>query len=585
MNKEDLLKKIQKEFEGVKLNKDYILPEEDHADTSRWYFDEKQVDYNLTENEWIQQEIDNIKKSNWFLEDKIEAIKAIQEKRKMVNRYKSPINIPLNYLEKYYCGFYFVKTEAYLFYTPSMMIHSLCDAEVVGSFSFAAWIGRLSWGDTKELLKHFNPRQFRILIEFLEYVINVSMTPEIEFESIVEKEQLEASLQKLKKIGLVMNTEILIEEIKKEFKAISLGECYTLLEEHYAYMNHQYFNEMGSDSISEKEKINVVLKDDQAEALKAIQGKQKILNRYPNPIAIPFIYLEHYYTGFTQLKSEAYLFYTPSMMLHTISSKDVLHSLSFQSWLYHLSESDNKKLLQSFSKKQIDILIDFLLYIDSLNSNDIEPNEIKKCLMNIQILKSHGKDTLLKKVKQSFKDVTLGEVYTLVEEDYADTSHWHFDEKIINSKLTEVEWIRQEIDNIKKSSFFLEDKTEAMRAIQEKRKMVNRYSNPLEIPTNYLNKYATGFSFLQPQAYLFYTPSIMIHALNNIDELHSNGSYSWLCKLSWSHTDKAFLKCFSQSQIEDLIDFLRYVAHLCIGDNIKSIVLSCLDKIKALHIN
>ncbi|MFY0084830.1 hypothetical protein ABTP93_22390, partial [Acinetobacter baumannii] len=72
------------------------------------------------------------------------------------------------------------------------------------------------------------------------------------------------------------------------------------------------------------------------------------------------------------------------------------------------------------------------------------------------------------------------------------------------------------------------DQEEAIQAIKEKRKMANRFSNPLEIPSLYLNMHFTGFSYLTPQAYLFYSPAIMKHYLNEPDSLYSNSFRWWL---------------------------------------------------------
>lgn len=176
-----------------------------------------------------------------------------------------------------------------------------------------------------------------------------------------------------------------------------------------------------------------------------------------------------------------------------------------------------------------------------------------------------NKEILLNQIKQEFKDLTLGDTYTLAEEDYADTSHWHFDEKHIDSNLTREEWDKQEIEEMIKHRWWLpEDIEEAIKAIKEKRKMSNRFPNPLEIPYLYLNKYRVGFIFLKPQAYLFYTPSIMIHKLCNPDYIDGFSFNSWLNVLVLKENDRfnTFLNCFNNKQLDVLIDFLEYLLNL-----------------------
>lgn len=175
-----------------------------------------------------------------------------------------------------------------------------------------------------------------------------------------------------------------------------------------------------------------------------------------------------------------------------------------------------------------------------------------------------NKENLLAQIKQEFKNVTLGDAYTLFEEDYADTARWHFDEEHIDSNLTREEWDKQQISWIQQRVWFSEDIQEAIQAIQEKRKMINRFPNPLKIPYEYLNKHQFGYMFLQPQAFLFYTPSMMIHELSNFDCVDGFSFDRWLGTLQFREDDRfnAILNCFSEKQFGVLIDFLEYLVNL-----------------------
>lgn len=192
-----------------------------------------------------------------------------------------------------------------------------------------------------------------------------------------------------------------------------------------------------------------------------------------------------------------------------------------------------------------------------------------------------NKECLLIKIKQEFQDIILGNIYTLAEEDYADTAHWYFDKEHIDANLTREEWNKQEIEEIKKHSWWLTEEIEE--AIKEKRKMSNRFPNPLDISVEYLNRYREGFMFLQPQAYLFYTPSIMIHKLCNPDSVDGFSFDSWLSRLIFK-TDEldSLLACFSKKQFSILIDFLNYLRYLDTVDEFdKEDIQMALNKIQS----
>lgn len=171
--------------------------------------------------------------------------------------------------------------------------------------------------------------------------------------------------------------------------------------------------------------------------------------------------------------------------------------------------------------------------------------------------------TLLMQIELEFKSVSLCDNYTLAEEDYADTSYWYFDKSRPDLNLTEDEWIDQEIRFFETCGWLSADQEEAIQAIKEKRKMFNRFSNPLDISVLYLNSYPTGFSYLKPQAYLFYTPAIMKYVLDDSDAFYSNSFSWWLYRLRDANSSESIselLKYFSEVQIEVLRNFLVYVS-------------------------
>lgn len=192
-------------------------------------------------------------------------------------------------------------------------------------------------------------------------------------------------------------------------------------------------------------------------------------------------------------------------------------------------------------------------------------------------------DTLKNQIEFEFKNVTLGDAYTLPEEDYADTSYWYFDKRRTNLNLTEEEWVKQELFLLETGNWFREDFKEAVNAIKEKRKMNNRYSNPFEIPVSYLDNYHTGFGFLKPQGFLFYTPAIMSSVLKDTEVLSSPSFFSWFYRLRSLNTFEEIsklLNCFTKAQIEVLKDFLLFTSNLSL--EMKEGVDECLNNISLL---
>ncbi|CAI3111039.1 hypothetical protein MWMV17_MWMV17_00658 [Acinetobacter calcoaceticus] len=194
-------------------------------------------------------------------------------------------------------------------------------------------------------------------------------------------------------------------------------------------------------------------------------------------------------------------------------------------------------------------------------------------------------ENLKKRIELEFKNVTLGKAYTLPEEDYADTSYWYFDKNRTDLNLTEEEWIKHELHLLETGGWFREDFEEAVNAIKEKRKMYNRYSNPFEIPVSYLNNYHTGFGFLKPQGFLFYTPAIMNCVLKDTEVLSSNSFSSWLFRISTSDTFEEISKLlnfFTKAQIEVLKDFLLFILDISVEK--KERINKSLNNIKLLEV-
>lgn len=190
------------------------------------------------------------------------------------------------------------------------------------------------------------------------------------------------------------------------------------------------------------------------------------------------------------------------------------------------------------------------------------------------------KDILINNIRENFKDITLGDAYTLAEKDYYDTAHCHFDDMHVNRNMTREAWVKQEIHLIDTGGWLPEDREDAIQALKEKRRMVNRYK-PLEVPPIYLNYCATGLSFIEPQGFLFYTPSVMLYALNDTEGFNSNSFNSWLFNISYKDSSEKRLEAFSKKQIITLLDFLEYIINLLDRFD-REIAIEALNRIKLM---
>ncbi|WP_228270382.1 hypothetical protein [Acinetobacter colistiniresistens] len=119
-----------------------------------------------------------------------------------------------------------------------------------------------------------------------------------------------------------------------------------------------------------------------------------------------------------------------------------------------------------------------------------------------KLLEHINAENLLEQIEVKFKNITLGDNYTLAEEDYADTSYWYFDKKHPDSNLTEEEWVNQELIFFETCGWLSADQEEATQAIKEKRKMINRFSNILVV-LHYLSCFLF-MSYIKRIKYHFY---------------------------------------------------------------------------------
>lgn len=389
-----------------------------------------------------------------------------------------------------------------------------------------------------------------------------------------------------------------IQELYNVFNEVHLEDGITLLEEDFAdtsYLRrypHKYPYDANSEGYFSKNNLfneikssTSLLEEEKNDLILTIEEGKRVYNKYKIWQEVPFSYLDKYADGFYFITPKSYIFYTPALIKNLISNPENFKGVAFDKWISRLLMDDGDNIvLVKFNIFQLEIMIKFLsnLLNDDYILEFIEVENIEK---SIRVM---NKETLLKKIKLEFQNVSLGDAYTLPEEDYADTSYWYFDKRRTNLNLTEEEWANQEIHLIDTNGWLPEDRQEAIQAIKEKRKMSNRFSNPLDIPFIYLDRYSTGFSYLKPKAYLFYTPAIMIYVLCDSEGFNSASFKAWLFRLSWANSYELItklLKHFSKIQVDILIYFLRYVASINSIDINKERIKECLDNIKLLESN
>lgn len=175
-----------------------------------------------------------------------------------------------------------------------------------------------------------------------------------------------------------------------------------------------------------------------------------------------------------------------------------------------------------------------------------------------KILEIEGKMYELSQVDQifiqelhdAFDDVQLEDRFTLLEEDFADTSylrkypHQHpYDKNSIGyfskSNL---------LSKIKNSDLLDDEKRDLILAISEGKRVYNHYQTWEEVPFDYLNKYANGFYFITPEAYIFYTPALILYLASNLEYFKGVAFDRWLSRLLMEEASRESLILFSPLQ-------------------------------------
>lgn len=170
-------------------------------------------------------------------------------------------------------------------------------------------------------------------------------------------------------------------------------------------------------------------------------------------------------------------------------------------------------------------------------------------------------------------DLSDPRVYTLLEADFSDTNFFyrHFDQAPYDNE--QPEWgctmtqVSAGIEARWYSPLSVEDnlqvRQDALYALHHRQKMVNRYPDWRDIPFEYLEAGSSGFSFLAPEAYRFYTPAILNCFYEDPVKIRQSlayfcWSFPFLNQDRYTEADHFRLNIFSDIQLEFIGLFLRF---------------------------
>ena len=171
---QDFIQELYYVFNGVSLENEPTLLEEDFADTSylRRYPHQHPYDFNSKEYFSKNNVIEEIKSNYLSIEQKDDLILSIEKGERVLNRYSTWQEIPFDYLNNCAFGFYFISPAAYLFYTPALILNLLLNEEYFKGDAFDKWLSTLVMEDSNsKLLIKFNLSQLKLLKRFLDYVL------------------------------------------------------------------------------------------------------------------------------------------------------------------------------------------------------------------------------------------------------------------------------------------------------------------------------------------------------------------------------------------------------------------------------
>lgn len=172
LNKDSLIISIQNSFIAIDSNILLTLAEADYLDVYVRPFGFPCFPYDYS-GDYIDQIKELEELSYWLDDDKVYAIKCINENLKMKNQYKDWREIPHKYLDWYYNGFSYIDNISFLFYTPAVMTKYLLLELDYSSTGLAIdwWYQRIKKDfmndNLNNLFYHFNDIQLSIVLNFL----------------------------------------------------------------------------------------------------------------------------------------------------------------------------------------------------------------------------------------------------------------------------------------------------------------------------------------------------------------------------------------------------------------------------------
>lgn len=166
--------------------------------------------------------------------------------------------------------------------------------------------------------------------------------------------------------------------------------------------------------------------------------------------------------------------------------------------------------------------------------------------------------SFIQELHYSFDDIHIGNRFTLLEEDFADTSYLrrYPHQQPYDSDNLGYFSKSNLLNEIKNSDLLVGEKNDLILAVNEEQRVINHYRTWGVVPFEYLNKYAHGFYLITPEAYVFYTPALILNLVLNPEFFKGVAFDKWLSRLLMEVNEYNSLTLFNNNQSRLIKKFL-----------------------------
>ena len=164
---------------------------------------------------------------------------------------------------------------------------------------------------------------------------------------------------------------------------------------------------------------------------------------------------------------------------------------------------------------------------------------------------------LLDSIEVAFRGVSLGNAYTLLEEDFFDTHYRHFD-KIDDQYLSANNCTPRDLLLKWGFDWPISSQEIAIKAIENRCRAENQFKSWSEVTYNYFCTH-NAITFLSPDAFVYYLPAMMqIYLENYQSNLNMYYIDSFIFYIETFH--QKIISLLTNEQLNATIEFLKFYA-------------------------